>query len=118
MAVSDTSPRVAVVTGASSGIGLYTALGVARGGMRVIMTGRDHERTETARRASREAAVALRRWRTRCSKVIGCSAKRTSLTRSASAKAASSSASDSPIAVCIGPLSAVFSPKVEIFVRV
>ena len=49
MAVSDTSPRVAVVTGASSGIGLYTALGLARGGMRVIMTGRDHERTETAR---------------------------------------------------------------------
>ena len=50
MAVSDTSPRVAaVVTGASSGIGLYTTLGLARGGMRVIMTGRDHERTETAR---------------------------------------------------------------------
>src|SRR5262252_3065722 len=49
MPVSDTSPRVAVATGASSGIGLYTALGLARGGMRVIMTGRDHERTETAR---------------------------------------------------------------------
>jgi hypothetical protein len=49
MAVSDTSPRVAVVTGASSGIGLYTALGLARDGMRVIMTGRNHERTETAR---------------------------------------------------------------------
>ena len=42
MAVSDTSPRVAVVTGASSGIGLYTALGLARDGMRVIMTGRNH----------------------------------------------------------------------------
>ena len=40
---------MAVVTGASSGIGLYTTLGLARGGMRVIMTGRDHERTETAR---------------------------------------------------------------------
>jgi NAD(P)-dependent dehydrogenase (short-subunit alcohol dehydrogenase family) len=39
MAVSDTSPRVAVVTGASSGIGLYTALGLAPDGMRVIMTG-------------------------------------------------------------------------------
>jgi len=49
MAVSDISPRVAVVTGASSGIGLYTALGLARGGMGVIMTGRNHERTETAR---------------------------------------------------------------------
>jgi NAD(P)-dependent dehydrogenase (short-subunit alcohol dehydrogenase family) len=42
--------RVAVVTGASSGIGLYTALGLARAGMRVVMTGRDHERTEAARR--------------------------------------------------------------------
>ena len=49
MAVSDATPRVAVVTGASSGIGLYTALGLARGGMRVIMTGRNRERTETAR---------------------------------------------------------------------
>ena len=41
--------RVAVVTGASSGIGLYTALGLARAGMRVVMTGRDRGRTETAR---------------------------------------------------------------------
>jgi NAD(P)-dependent dehydrogenase (short-subunit alcohol dehydrogenase family) len=42
--------RVAVVTGASSGIGIYTALGFARAGMRVIMTGRDRSRTETTRR--------------------------------------------------------------------
>lgn len=42
--------RVAVVTGASSGIGIYTALGLARAGMRVVMTGRDRGRTETARR--------------------------------------------------------------------
>src|SRR5215467_8670257 len=42
--------RVALVTGASSGIGLYTALGLARAGMRVVMTGRDRARTETARR--------------------------------------------------------------------
>jgi NAD(P)-dependent dehydrogenase (short-subunit alcohol dehydrogenase family) len=41
---------VAVVTGASSGIGLYTALGLARAGMRVVMAGRDRVRTETARR--------------------------------------------------------------------
>jgi NAD(P)-dependent dehydrogenase (short-subunit alcohol dehydrogenase family) len=41
--------RVALVTGASSGIGLHTALGLARGGMRVIMAGRDRARTETAR---------------------------------------------------------------------
>jgi NAD(P)-dependent dehydrogenase (short-subunit alcohol dehydrogenase family) len=42
--------RVALVTGASSGIGLHTALGLARAGMRVVMTGRDRARTEGARR--------------------------------------------------------------------
>jgi NAD(P)-dependent dehydrogenase (short-subunit alcohol dehydrogenase family) len=42
--------QVAVVTGASSGIGLHTALGLARAGMRVIIAGRDHNRTEAARR--------------------------------------------------------------------
>ena len=42
--------RVAVVTGASAGIGLYTALGLARQGMRVVMVGRDPARTERARR--------------------------------------------------------------------
>jgi len=41
--------RVAVVTGASSGIGLHTAIGLARTGMRVVMTGRDRARTERAR---------------------------------------------------------------------
>lgn len=46
----DQTDRVAVITGASSGIGLYTALGLARSGMRVIMTGRDRARTDTARR--------------------------------------------------------------------
>ena len=40
--------RVALVTGASSGIGLHTALGLARAGMRVIMPGR-HPARETAR---------------------------------------------------------------------
>jgi retinol dehydrogenase-12 len=44
------SARVAVVTGASAGIGLHTALGLAGGGFRVIMVGRDGERTENARR--------------------------------------------------------------------
>ena len=44
------APRIAVVTGASAGIGLYTALGLARTGMRVVMTGRDPVRTEAARR--------------------------------------------------------------------
>jgi len=46
----DRGQRVAVVTGASSGIGLYTALGLARSGMRVVMTGRDRARTEQASR--------------------------------------------------------------------
>jgi NAD(P)-dependent dehydrogenase (short-subunit alcohol dehydrogenase family) len=44
------SDRVAVVTGASAGIGLHTAIGLARAGMRVILVGRDGERTEHARR--------------------------------------------------------------------
>src|SRR5919201_2890892 len=42
--------RVAVVTGASSGIGLHTALGLARSGLRVGVAGRDRARTEQARR--------------------------------------------------------------------
>jgi retinol dehydrogenase 12 len=41
--------RVALVTGASAGIGRHTALGLARAGMRVIMAGRDGRRTEAAR---------------------------------------------------------------------
>ena len=47
---SGTQEQVGVVTGASSGIGIYTALGLARTGMQVIMTGRDRDRTEAARR--------------------------------------------------------------------
>jgi NAD(P)-dependent dehydrogenase (short-subunit alcohol dehydrogenase family) len=46
----EAASRIAVVTGASAGIGLYTALGLARTGMRVVMTGRDPARTEAARR--------------------------------------------------------------------
>jgi NAD(P)-dependent dehydrogenase (short-subunit alcohol dehydrogenase family) len=48
--VESGAERVALVTGASSGIGLHTALGLARSGMRVIMAGRDRARAETARR--------------------------------------------------------------------
>jgi NAD(P)-dependent dehydrogenase (short-subunit alcohol dehydrogenase family) len=53
--------RVAVVTGASAGIGLYTALGLARQGMRVVLVGRDAARTERARRlvAERSGSDAL-----------------------------------------------------------
>ena len=40
--------RVALVTGASAGIGLYTALGLARAGFHVIMAERDGARTEAA----------------------------------------------------------------------
>jgi NAD(P)-dependent dehydrogenase (short-subunit alcohol dehydrogenase family) len=42
--------NVAVVTGASAGIGLSTALGLARAGMRVVIVGRNHARTEAAQR--------------------------------------------------------------------
>ena len=45
--------RVAVVTGATAGIGLYTALGLAQQGMRIVMVGRDPARTERARRPAR-----------------------------------------------------------------
>jgi len=48
--VSGAGERVAVVTGASAGIGLYTALGLARQGLRVVVVGRDPARTERARR--------------------------------------------------------------------
>lgn len=53
MAESAAQP-VALVTGASSGIGLHTALGLARHGMHVIMVGRDRARTEAARRFATE----------------------------------------------------------------
>ena len=42
--------QTAIVTGASTGIGLYTALGLTRQGMRVVMVGRDPGRLAAARR--------------------------------------------------------------------
>jgi retinol dehydrogenase 12 len=42
--------HAAIVTGASAGIGLHTALGLAKAGTRVVMVGRNRERIETARR--------------------------------------------------------------------
>jgi NAD(P)-dependent dehydrogenase (short-subunit alcohol dehydrogenase family) len=48
--------RIALVTGASAGIGLATALGLARAGFRVIMAGRDGARLEQARRTVAENA--------------------------------------------------------------
>jgi NAD(P)-dependent dehydrogenase (short-subunit alcohol dehydrogenase family) len=61
MSADGATRRTAIVTGASSGIGLYTALGLARHGMRVVMVGRDPARLEAARRfvATRWSAAAL-----------------------------------------------------------
>ena len=56
MSSNPSADRIGVVTGASSGIGLYTALGLARTGMRVVMAGRDRARTEAARRFVTERA--------------------------------------------------------------
>ena len=56
MSDNSLADRIGVVTGASSGIGLYTALGLARTGMRVVMAGRDRARTEAARRFVTERA--------------------------------------------------------------
>jgi NAD(P)-dependent dehydrogenase (short-subunit alcohol dehydrogenase family) len=56
MSDNSLADRVGVVTGASSGIGLYTALGLAHTGMRVVMAGRDRARTESAQRFVSERA--------------------------------------------------------------
>ena len=47
---------VAVITGGSAGIGLHTALGLAREGMRVVMVGRNPQRLAAARRFVTEQA--------------------------------------------------------------
>jgi NAD(P)-dependent dehydrogenase (short-subunit alcohol dehydrogenase family) len=54
------APATALVTGASSGIGLYTALGLARAGWRVVLIGRDRGRLDDARRFVGRAAGADR----------------------------------------------------------
>ena len=48
--------RVALVTGASAGIGCETALGLARGGFQVVMAGRDAGRLAAARKRVAERA--------------------------------------------------------------
>jgi len=41
--------RTVVITGGTGGIGFHSALGIARSGARVIITGRNAERGEAAR---------------------------------------------------------------------
>ena len=52
--------RVAIVTGGSAGIGLHTALGLAGGGMHVVLVGRDPGRTGRARRLVAERSGSQR----------------------------------------------------------
>lgn len=51
------SPQVALVTGTSSGIGLRTAIGLARAGLSVVATMRDVDRSGALRAAAEESAV-------------------------------------------------------------
>lgn len=52
----DLRGRTMMVTGATSGIGLETAVALARGGARVLLTARDPDRGEAARRRVRREA--------------------------------------------------------------
>lgn len=58
MSANRAVPRVAVITGASSGIGLSAAKQLAAQGWRVIGTGRDVQRIESAQAAIRSCASA------------------------------------------------------------
>jgi NAD(P)-dependent dehydrogenase (short-subunit alcohol dehydrogenase family) len=57
--MADSTPPIALVTGASAGIGLYTALGLARAGFSVIMAGRNNARLDRARRFVNESAESV-----------------------------------------------------------
>ena len=48
--------KTVVITGSTAGIGYYSALGIARTGARVVITGRDKARGEAARQQIAEAA--------------------------------------------------------------
>ena len=50
---------LALVTGTSSGIGLHTAIGLARSGVEVVATVRDASRADALRSAASEAGVEL-----------------------------------------------------------
>jgi NAD(P)-dependent dehydrogenase (short-subunit alcohol dehydrogenase family) len=49
--------RVALVTGTSTGIGLHTAVGLARAGLHVVATMRDPSRSDRLRQAATDAGV-------------------------------------------------------------
>jgi NAD(P)-dependent dehydrogenase (short-subunit alcohol dehydrogenase family) len=51
------TPEVALVTGTSSGMGLATAVGLARAGLLVVATMRDTTRADALRRAAADAGV-------------------------------------------------------------
>lgn len=55
--VQSVSGQVALVTGTSSGIGLHTAVGLARAGLRVVATVRDPARADALRAAVAAAGV-------------------------------------------------------------
>ncbi|MDO9410005.1 SDR family NAD(P)-dependent oxidoreductase [Patulibacter sp.] len=56
--MSPESPRTVLVTGSTAGIGEAIAVAFARGGDRVIVNGRDPERTDAAAERVREAGAA------------------------------------------------------------
>ena len=56
--MTQTTPPVAVITGASSGIGLATAAGLAARGWRIIAVGRNPQRCEAAAAAIADAGAA------------------------------------------------------------
>jgi NAD(P)-dependent dehydrogenase (short-subunit alcohol dehydrogenase family) len=58
--IPDQTGRLAVVTGANTGIGLQTALGLARAGAEVVMTVRDMAKGEDARSQIRAACPSAR----------------------------------------------------------
>lgn len=55
---TDPAPRVALIVGASSGIGRETALGLARNGMRLVLAARGRDALETAAAECRTAGAA------------------------------------------------------------
>jgi len=52
--------RTIVITGGTSGIGMYTAIGVAREGAKIVVTGRDPQRgAKGVETIQRESAITI-----------------------------------------------------------